>query len=641
MLVISENEGKSSLLLRVGGDALVAELGSGLPGGLPEAKRRETGGGSKVEYEWGSVARLEVEEDAGGKCYHLEWKTSHLSSLQDSFEIGEETLWYGGPEERTQRFPLTRGSFSRECAAVLPGDYLQDGGRRLLGGVADPWWLSSRGVGLWAPEGVPLFYSWNEGGDGKMRLTAKYDGPYNNVKEEDLSLRYTIVVAGNAREAQLIAVERFLGKPEGTPDHDLLRRPIWSTWAEFKEKVDQRRVLDFARSIAERGLPRSQLEIDDRWEARYGDLEFDREKFPDPREMVRTAKEEFGFSSVTLWVHPFVNRDCACWEEAVEKGYLVGDSVRRGLPGLTSWWQGKMAGCVDFTNQEAKEWWFARLERLRQKYGVDSFKFDAGEPHWLPTCSAPHPSCRAPTSHWPASYATALAEAVCSSPGGRRAEVRVGRRTQRLPVLVRMLDRESRWGHDNGLKSLVSSALQFSLCGYPFSLPDMVGGNAYGDEAPSEELFVRWAQAAALMPAVQFSFAPWNYGEEVTDHVRRLLGLRLELSGVILGAGEAAKVAGEPVLRPVWWEDPEDREALRVGDQFLVGKGEGGQLLVAPVLEEGAVSRDVYLPKGSWREMRIGKEKGGGPLRSSLKGPMWLKNLEADLWTLPLFERTN
>lgn len=54
-----------------------------------------------------------------------------------------------------------------------------------------------------------------------------------------------------------------------------------------------------------------------------------------------------------------------------------------------------------------------------------------------------------------------------------------------------------------------------SLAGYPFILPDMIGGNAYG-EAPSKELFIRWAQANALLPAMQFSLLPWDYDQEVT-----------------------------------------------------------------------------------------------------------------------------
>ena len=51
--------------------------------------------------------------------------------------------------------------------------------------------------------------------------------------------------------------------------------------------------------------------------------------------------------------------------------------------------------------------------------------------------------------------------------------------------------------------------------GYPFILPDMIGGNVYYDEElPSEELFIRWIQLNAFMPAMQFSISPWQYDDE-------------------------------------------------------------------------------------------------------------------------------
>jgi len=56
-------------------------------------------------------------------------------------------------------------------------------------------------------------------------------------------------------------------------------------------------------------------------------------------------------------------------------------------------------------------------------------------------------------------------------------KVRCGYRSQRFPVFVRMGDKESRWGTDNGLRSLIPTALTMGLLGYPFILPDMIGGN--------------------------------------------------------------------------------------------------------------------------------------------------------------------
>jgi alpha-glucosidase (family GH31 glycosyl hydrolase) len=78
-----------------------------------------------------------------------------------------------------------------------------------------------------------------------------------------------------------------------------------------------------------------------------------------------------------------------------------------------------------------------------------------------------------------------------------------------------MLDKDSKWGYDNGLQSLIPTLLHFGIVGYPFVLPDMIGGNAYGDK-PSAELYVRWMQANAFMPSVQFSIVPWDYDSSVS-----------------------------------------------------------------------------------------------------------------------------
>lgn len=64
---------------------------------------------------------------------------------------------------------------------------------------------------------------------------------------------------------------------------------------------------------------------------------------------------------------------------------------------------------------------------------------------------------------------------------------------------------------------MIPTLLHMGIVGYPFVLPDMIGGNAYGDEKPSKEMYVRWMQVNIFMPAVQFSLAPWNYDAEVSN----------------------------------------------------------------------------------------------------------------------------
>ena len=289
-----------------------------------------------------------------------------------------------------------------------------------------------------------------------------------------------------------------------------------------------------------------------------------------------------------------------------------------------------MASYVDFTNPQAVNWWSQRLEDLRATYGIDSFKFDAGESNWLPSSILLNEGI--PREQWPATFTTSYVKSIASK-FGRMIEVRVGLRTQSLPTWVRMLDKDSRWGFDNGLKTLVTTLLQMSLSGYPFVLPDMIGGNGYGDnpldesDIPSRELYIRWLQANVFMPSMQFSFVPWLYDQEVVAHTQEMINLRDRHADLIVSLAKNVVETGEPINRPIWWvADSRDETAFSIEDQFMLGD----DILVAPVLEEGARSRDIYLPKGQWRDASTDQ---------IYQGPMWLTDYKVDLFSLPYFAR--
>jgi alpha-glucosidase (family GH31 glycosyl hydrolase) len=84
----------------------------------------------------------------------------------------------------------------------------------------------------------------------------------------------------------------------------------------------------------------------------------------------------------------------------------------------------------------------------------------------------------------------------------------------------------------------------------------MVGGNAYFGRVPDEELMVRWAQASALMPAVQLSIAPWDLGPRAAELVREALALRTRCAGLIERLAHEAASALVPICRPMWMLDP-------------------------------------------------------------------------------------
>lgn len=96
-------------------------------------------------------------------------------------------------------------------------------------------------------------------------------------------------------------------------------------------------------------------------------------------------------------------------------------------------------------------------------------------------------------------------------------EVRSASNSQDLPIFVRMIDKDSKWTFQNGLPTLLTTMFQLNLNGYTLVLPDMVGGNAYGSDVVTKELFIRWLQANTFMPSIQFSASPWDFDDEVSS----------------------------------------------------------------------------------------------------------------------------
>uniref|UniRef100_A0A0P4W4L3 Glycoside hydrolase family 31 N-terminal domain-containing protein n=3 Tax=Scylla olivacea TaxID=85551 RepID=A0A0P4W4L3_SCYOL len=544
-----------------------------------------------------SVAKVVVTTE--DHCQKVAWTSpvdGGLAELRDCVLL--EGHWYGGGQQARQPWPLEK--HPRKETAFVTSDMLQDR-VHLYGGVSEAYWVSSQGVAVRVEQQTPLFLRVPDtNGDFKadeLCLSARHERPFAAAPGSPLTLTYFLCSADDVRKVHETTFPKFFSLPEGTPDSRMMQHPIWSTWAEYSAEVNDSRVLDFARGVSEHGFNNSQVEIDDNWETCYGEAVFSPDRFPDPRAMVDQLHSE-GFR-VTLWVHPFINNNCPAFTFADQQGYLAKDAS--GTTQLTHWWNGKEAGLVDFTNAEAAAWWAQRLLDLQQQTGMDSFKFDAGESSWLPE----NYTLQVDERFWPNIYSTKYMETVTQF--GNMIEARVGHKTQHFPVFIRMLDKDSTWNYDNGLKTLVPSLLHSGLLGYPFVLPDMIGGNAYGGR-PSKELFVRWAQANAFMPALQFSVLPWEYDEEVTELCREVTRLHSEYTPLLLSLAQEATISVAPMMRPTWWLCPTLEECLTADQQFLVGD----DLLVAPVVRYiNAHTLDVVLPPGEWQQAGTGTVTSG------------------------------
>lgn len=94
----------------------------------------------------------------------------------------------------------------------------------------------------------------------------------------------------------------------------------------------------------------------------------------------------------------------------------------------------------------------------------------------------------------------------------------------------------------------------------------MIGGNQYG-ELITKELFIRWLQATVFMPALQFSVTPWDFKDKETIEIAlKFTKLHEDYSDLIIERFNLAVAKGDPVNPPIWWLDPEDKDAQEVHD---------------------------------------------------------------------------
>ena len=318
-----------------------------------------------------------------GHVFSLTWRLLR-AQLDDKFVDTYQWLdyhWYGLGHFFSQRYPLERCQGAGAAVTGESGPLFSS----YFGGLQERVVFCSSGVALVVDRQMPLFLDVGSHSRHAVQLRAHGTKPFQKRAFENRVFKYDIFVCGDVRTVWEAVQSECFKTPVDVPCELIFKRPIWSTWAEYKKNIDQDKVLDFADNIRRHQFPCSFLEIDDDWTPHYGDLTFDVTKFPDAQAMMTTLKEK-GFS-VSLWVHPYVSPLSAAFSEGKKKGFLV-----RGWLGTTaiySWWNG-YAALIDVTNPQAVHWFLNKLQHLRQTYGVDTFKLDAGEGYQLSPSDITH-----------------------------------------------------------------------------------------------------------------------------------------------------------------------------------------------------------------------------------------------------------
>ncbi len=187
------------------------------------------------------------------------------------------------------------------------------------------------------------------------------------------------------------------------------------------------------------------------------------------------------------------------------------------------------------------------------------------------------------------------------------------------------------------LKAQVPIGINTSLTGIPYWGTD-IGGFVPTKEFTAE-LYLRWFQFGAFCTLFRSHGRAWklrlpwgwntgdsgpaeinNYGGAaipdpsqlhnplVEPICRKFLELRYRLLPYLYSAVRECCATGVPVMRALWLHYPDDARAVACGDEYLFGNN----LLVAPVTEKGATTRQVYLPRGRWYDFWTGELIDGG-----------------------------
>ncbi|XP_015264348.1 PREDICTED: uncharacterized family 31 glucosidase KIAA1161-like [Gekko japonicus] len=528
-------------------------------------------------------------------CYDIRWGELVADTVVEHRMFWGDAHWYGGCEMSVQHWPIRLPGYQEPMPFVTSDVHSF---RNSFGGILERYWISSKAAAIKINDSVPFHLGFNAS-ERSLFFQARYkDSPYKPLlgQEPFPELSYRVCVGSDITSVHKHMVQKHFRKPLKVPSANIFRFPIWSTWALYKKEIDQGKLLEFAQTVRKYGFKSSLVEIDDMYMQNYGDFDFDPVKFPDVLGMFEKLRR--GGFNITLWIQPFIHVNSPNFEVGKERQLFVMEPAGHD-PAMVTWWNGNGA-ILDFTNPSAREWFQGQLRQLCSKYGIVSFKFDAGETCYLPDDFRTFQPLPDP-SVWSRHYAE------MAIPFYEFAEVRVGYQSQHVPCLVRIIDRDSVWGHELGLKSLIPAVLTLGLLGYPFVLPDMIGGNFLPNKTegagdlPDRDLYIRWLELSVFLPSMQFSIPPWLYDREVVEIAHKFTELRESLvAPLLLELAEAVAATGDPLIRPVWWASSGDEFAHQIDSQFLIGDA----FMVAPVLEPGMVKRDIYLPAGKWKSCK-------------------------------------
>jgi alpha-D-xyloside xylohydrolase len=451
-------------------------------------------------------------------------------------------------------------------------------------------------------------------------------------------LDYWVCVGEGPREIVRVYTE-VTGKVPKMPEYGL---GFWQCKLRYQT---QEELLGVAREYRRRGLPIDLIVIDYfHWEYQ-GNWSLDKTFWPDPDAMIKELKELKIELMVSVW--PTVEQDSENWAEMVARGYLVRQDrgIRASMEGR-GW-----PVHFDATNPDARDFVWKVAKKNYWDKGIRVFWLDEAEPEYSVYDFDVYRYHKGPNltmgNFYPSDYTKGFYEGMRAA--GQEEIVSLVRcawaGSQKYGALVWSGDIASSW---SSFRNQLCAGLNMAVAGFAWFTTDIGGFHGGNPDDPKfRQLLVRWFQWGAYCPVFRLhgdrepkqprhgttggsfclSGAPnevWSYGEEAYEICKKYLNIREEMRDYTRQLHKEAHEKGDPIMRPCWYEYPDDKTCWELEDQYLYGS----KYLVAPVLEPDVKSRQVYLPSGKWKSVDGHEYEGGKSV-----------DVATPLDTMPVFTR--
>jgi sulfoquinovosidase len=346
----------------------------------------------------------------------------------------------------------------------------------------------------------------------------------------------------------------------------------------------------------------------------FWDWQWNSERYPDLPAKVADLKER-GIRFLG-YVNPYLAVDGPQYAEAAGLGYLA-LKLDADEPYAVDFGEFD-AGVVDFTNPDAAAWFSEEIiGKQMLDFGLDGWMADFGE--YLPVDLRLHNGDPMEEhNRWPVHWAKVNADAVASR--GRTGDALFFMRAgftgvQQYCPLLWAGDQSVDFSRHDGIGTVITAALSSGLVGNAYSHSDVGGYTSLHGNIRTEELMQRWYELGAFTSVMRTHEGNRPDDNLQIDSTPELLSgfarwsrVHAALAPWVRHLCDQAVATGLPAQRALFLHYPDDRETFTIQDQYLYG----ADLMVAPVIEEGAVARDVYLPEGEWVHIWSGECFGPG-----------------------------